>query len=120
MATRALHKTEAQPKARKRFFIKRLLTEPPEIKPLGELLDRMHDRPSDVTLNDILKAKSLYLSIHPSERNGHLELNVFAAFSRVIVSAKRNFTRTKAQNERDSIPWAIRETLIPPTSAKEY
>lgn len=111
---------EAQPKARKRFFIKRLLTEHPEIKPLGELLDMMHHRPSEVTLDDMLKAKSLYLSIHPSERNMHLELNVFAAFSRVIISAKRKYTRIKAQEERDSIPWTIRNSLIPPTSAKEY
>lgn len=111
---------EAQPKPRKRFFIKRLLSEHPEIKPLGELLDKMHARPSDITLNELLKAKSLYLSIPPSERNEFLELKVFAAFSRVIVSAKRKFTRIKAQEERDSIPWAIRNSSIPPTSAKEY
>lgn len=110
---------EAQPKPRKRFFIKRLLTDPPELRPLKQLLDRMHERPSSIDLNEILEAKSLFLSIHPSERDGHLELSLFAAFSRVIVGAQRKFTRIKAKNERDSIPWAFRETLIPPVSAKE-
>jgi hypothetical protein len=110
---------EAQPKARKRFFIKRLLTDPPEIKPLKELLDRIHDRPYDVDLNEIREAKSLFLSIHPSERNERLQLSLFAAFSRVIVGSTRKFIRLKAQNERDSISWTFRETLIPPASAKE-
>ncbi len=116
----ALHKIEAQPHTRKRFFINRLLTDPPEIKPLKELLGRIHARPYDVGLNDILEAKSLFLSIHPSERNENLQLSLFAAFSRVIVGSTRKFIRIKAQNERDSIPWTFRETLIPPASAKEY
>ena|GEM_PF-5781132 len=112
--------TGAQPKTRKRFFVKRLLTDPPEIKPLKELLGRIHGSPSDVTLKDILEAKSLFLSIHPSERNENLQLSLFAAFSRVIVGSSRKFTRIKAQKERDSLPWTFRETLIAPVTAKEY
>ena len=119
MATRALQNIEAQPQPRKRFFIKRLLTDPPEIKPLKELLDRMHNRPSNVGLIDILKAKELFLSIHPSEREENLQLSMFAAFSRVTVGSTRKFIRNKAQKERDSLPWTFRNTLLPPVSAKE-
>ena len=79
----------------------------------------MHDRPYNVGLNEILEAKSLFLSIHPSERNERLQLSLFTAFSRVIVGSIRKFIRLRAQKERDSLPWTFRETLIPPASAKE-
>lgn len=120
MATRALHTHEAQPHPKKRPFLDRLLTEPPQVGQMHKLIEKMTYSPSSLAPKDILDLKKLFLEIHPNERTAWLQIKVFEALSRVVVGARGSFLRKLAAEERDSIPWAFREPPTQVSSAKEY
>ncbi|MBD3398484.1 hypothetical protein GF412_04635 [Candidatus Micrarchaeota archaeon] len=114
MVARALHKGEISPKAnpadtRRRPFIKRMLSDPPQFKPILQILTKIKENPSRVTPAQVRELKKLFLEVHPSDRDVLLDLQVFASFSRLIVSARGKYTRATAQWARDSIPWNFRE-----------
>jgi hypothetical protein len=120
MATRALHTHEAQPHPKKRPFLDRLLTEPPQFRPMRKLIHMMTHTLSSIAPKDVSDLKKLFLEIHPEEMSPRIELDVFAAFSRVVVGARTPLLRKFAAEERESIPWAFRESLLSLPDAKEY
>ena len=119
MAPRALQDIEAQPQPRRRPFIQRLLTDPPQFGPMKKLMNKMKGSPGSITPEEIKKLSTLLMEVHPEERTEPLQLDVFKALSRVIICAKRKATRINAERERDSIPWTFRDSIMPPVSAKE-
>lgn len=114
MATVKLHaaQIDSQPHSRRRPFIKKLLTDPPQLKPLMDLMGKAQSTPSFIKPSEIREIKNLYLEIHPEERDALLELQVFYCLSRLVVGSTNPMLRETATRERDSIPWGIRNTLF--------
>lgn len=121
MATIKLHAAQGnpQPHSRRRPFIKKLLTDPPQLKPLMDLMGKAQEHPSFLKPSEIKEIKILYLEIHPEERDALLELQVFYCLSRLVVGSTNPSLRETATLERDSIPWGIRNTLFSINQKKE-